>query len=248
MLAVLIALLTAGPSPTPKPRPTPAPVLEGRVQGPDGKPIAGAIVVARSKTATWTDPPLSTTTDAAGSFRLPVKTGAAHDVWAHARGLAVAKREDVRPGPSLLLRLEHGGAIEGVVRNSSGAPVAGARVETEPNDRVPEWAAGAGTATATSDRNGRFRLTGLDRRPHSIAASARRYGRAGRENVLVGRRVELFLVPGGSVSGVVVDADGRALPDVAVRLEGIQPRRSVPSARTTDAKGRFGFDGLIGGT
>src|SRR5262245_40782206 len=116
MLAVLIALLAADPTPAPKPRPTPAPVLEGRVQGPDGKPLADALVVARPRTAAWSDPPLSTRTDAAGSFRLPLKTAATHDVWAHAPDLAVTKREDVRPGASLVFRLESGGAIEGVVR------------------------------------------------------------------------------------------------------------------------------------
>ena len=248
MLAVLIALLTADPSPTPKPRPTPAPVLEGRVQGPDGKPIAGAIVVARSKTATWTDPPLSTTTDAAGSFRLPVKTGAAHDVWAHARGLAVAKRDDVRPGTSLLFRLENGGAIEGVVRNSSGSPVAGARVESEPNDQVPTWVVGAGTTATSTDRNGRFRLGGLDRRAQTVVAAARGQGRARRQGLLSGHHVELILVPGASITGVVVDAEGRPLPNVVVRLDAQQRIGWLPPPCTTDAKGGFAYDGVAPGT
>lgn len=248
MLAVLVALLAVEPSPSPKPRPTPVPVLEGRVQGPDGKPIADALVVARSRTSTWAEAPLSARTDATGAFRLTLKSGALHDVWAEARGLAVATRDAVRPGSPLIIRLEAGGVIEGVVRDSSGAPVEGARVDTEPNDRVPAWLPGAGTVTATTDRNGRFRLTGLDRRPHALVATARGYGTARQRGVLTGGRAELFLVPGAGVNGVVVDAEGRPLADVVVRLEAQQHMAWLPSACATDARGGFAFDGLAPGS
>src|SRR5207245_11671233 len=74
------------PSPRPAPAPTPPPALEGVVKGPDGKPVEGALVIARSA-SDFGDPLLSTSTDAGGRFRLAVRRPTPHTVRVASRGL-----------------------------------------------------------------------------------------------------------------------------------------------------------------
>src|SRR5947207_15233926 len=116
--ATMLVLLVAVPLlafqapralPTPKPSPAPPspPVVEGVVKGPDGKPIEGALVIARSSGA-FAEPPLSANTDARGRFRLIVKRLAPYTVRVEARGLAGRTIEKARPGAPLEAVLSRG--------------------------------------------------------------------------------------------------------------------------------------------
>src|SRR6266571_5063940 len=103
MLLVLGAPpLTAHQAPTrapakPAPSPTPPPALEGTVKGPDGKPVDGALVIARP-TVYYSDPTLNTQTDASGRFRLAARRTVPHTVRVEAKGFAGATIEKARPG------------------------------------------------------------------------------------------------------------------------------------------------------
>src|SRR6185436_12835997 len=59
-------------SPAPTSRPRPSAVLEGTVRGPDGRPIAQALVLARDEQPASVGQPWIAHTDGAGQFRITV--------------------------------------------------------------------------------------------------------------------------------------------------------------------------------
>ena len=127
-LTALQAPATRAPA-KPAPSPTPPPTLEGTVKGPDGKPVEGALVIARS-TVDHSDPTLSTQTDASGRFRLAVRRAVPHMMRVEAKGFAGSTVEKARPGTPLVVALARGGVLEGTVRDgTTGQPVPGAHVE-----------------------------------------------------------------------------------------------------------------------
>src|SRR6185503_13472452 len=100
---LLLSLAWQGaPAPGPAKKPAaPPPALEGLVKGPDGKPVAGALVLARPTTSVAGDPPLHARTDANGRFRMELRSDQPCDVRVEAPGLAAQRLEKVRPGAAL---------------------------------------------------------------------------------------------------------------------------------------------------
>src|SRR6188474_3181804 len=89
-LAVASAALAAAPAPTPSPSPKAAatPFVEGTVVGPDGKPVAGALVsVQLAAAVNFGEPTMTARTDSAGRFRIAVKSASTHIVRVEAPGL-----------------------------------------------------------------------------------------------------------------------------------------------------------------
>jgi hypothetical protein len=229
--------------PSPAPKPSTPPVLEGVVRGPDSKPVENALVAARALAATPQEAPYIGRTDASGQFRLPVRGRSAFTVRVEAKGLAGRTLDKVVPGTPVNVVLEKGGSIEGTVRDgNTGQPVAGARVEAR-EDRpgiTLAWEPGAGRLEATTDERGRFRLEGLARGLHAVAATAHGYGRARKTPVTVGSKVDLLLFPGTAVRGTVRGPDGRPIAGAVVRLEAALPMvRNVATPEVTDAEGQF---------
>ncbi|HET6898427.1 MAG TPA: carboxypeptidase-like regulatory domain-containing protein, partial [Vicinamibacteria bacterium] len=232
-LVLVAASLGASPAPAPSPAPSPSPkapltpFVEGTVVGPDGKPVAGALVsVQLAAMMNFGEPTLTARTDPAGRFRIAVKSASTHMIRVEAPGLAARTLPRVRPGESLRIALDKGGSIEGVVRDgTSGAPAAGitveARLETARGMGVV-WERGAGVVRAKTDAQGRFRLEGLAPGLHTLAA--RGPGVAARRNgVALGKRTELYLFPGGGLDGLVRGPDGAAIAGAAVAVESAIP-------------------------
>ena len=243
------AATTSRPAPKPTPKPVVAPVLEGTVKGPDAKPIEGALVSASPVVGRWNEPARTTRTDAAGHFKLELSSGDLLSVRIEARGLAPVRLEKVRPGQSLVVTLARGRAIEGVVHDVAGQPVAGARVAARSDQglMVSPWEAEASVVRATTDSRGRFRLDGVGPGLHSVSARARGYGEATRRNVRPGGTVTLALRPGGWFTGHVVDQGGAPVKSALVRAE-LEPRFWETSrTEATDGDGRFELDGLSAG-
>jgi len=142
-LAVALIFLGAPPSP--------APVLEGTVKGPDGKPIADALVFARALGFGAPAPSVSTRTDAAGRFRLTIKPAPPYTLRAEARGLAGRTIEKARPGAPIEIGLTRGVALEGTVRDgATGLPVPQARVDgQEGSSGALPWEPAAGVVETT---------------------------------------------------------------------------------------------------
>jgi protocatechuate 3,4-dioxygenase beta subunit len=270
VLAALIALVASAqtqspPAPVTPPKPpataparkTPKAVpplvtsLDVTVTDPAGKPVEGAFVMAvpsqgayRPFGAVAPEKVRSTLTGREGKAKLEPLAPGPWNVTVHAKGFVAQPLRRVASGP-LVVRLEKGGVITGVVRDGDGnRPVPGARVAVDGGLTLPSaWSQEATRNEATTDAAGRFRLEGIGRAPVTLAARAPGFGRAERKDVRAGARIELFLFSGASLAGVVRNDGGRPVEGAVVRAEGDQSWGAPPPERT-DARGEFFMAGV----
>lgn len=163
--------------------------------------------------------------------------------------LPVSKRLALKPGEvmlDLLFQLTAGHPVEGTVWDASGMPLAG--VEVGPRIWIGRGLAPMGPTQ--TDAAGRFRFSGLPEGPLHLL-----YGKEGylemRQNYTVSAEmpaIEVSMTPAFRLSGVIVDAEGYAIPDgVAVARFG-EPKSKTRRFSTVDEWGRFELDGLQEGT
>ncbi len=229
-----------------------APVAEGTVRGPDGKAVAGALVIATLERTDFSLPPASAKTDPGGQFRLTLRAVSPFTLRVEAPGLAARTLRHLQPGSPIAVALTRGSTIEGVVRDTSGGtPVPGATVEARDETGgaggLP-WDPDSGVVRATTDAKGAYRLEGLAAGLYTVTAFARGLGRAERRNTPAGRTADLLLTPGGAVAGTVTDAGGKPVEGAAVRMTTALPfaREPVLLART-DPRGTFAIQGVPAG-
>jgi hypothetical protein len=209
-------------------------MVEGVVLDPDGHPTKGATVTCEDR-----DPPLATTTDDDGRFRLDADAAGCR---------AVARRADLFPsdpvalvnGPGNTLRFARGGGIEGVVVDEHGAPVASYLLAVESYQGPAENRAPTGQVKTIQDARGGFAWEDLPAGRYVLTASgeARPPVRSGVVDVEAGRttaHVRITLRSGATLRGRVVDAVTRkpiAGAEVALdaftttRAQGVRPARS----------------------
>ena len=235
----------------------PGHALHGQVLGLNGQP-------AQATVSAWMDDPVRgergwqlspQRTDAQGRFALgAVPAGVARFDVALAQGVTRRGMPVWVParGPVVLdLTLKDPAAIEGTVRDAAGDPLAGATVSVRLADRPNGGLAWA--ARSTSAKDGTFRLAPLG--PGFVTRAeiecpgfvALRGGMAGVE---IGpgetKRFDVSLAPGATLTGRVVDRDGRPLGDVLVHVSGTDDAWEELSWTTqTGADGRYHVDGLI---
>ena len=250
LVGLAVTAASHAQAPAAKPAPPPAPVLEGVVRGPDRKPIEKALVLAvASDSLRRFSPngpaPLSARTDAAGRFRLLLRTREPHTVRVESPGLAAVTRREVSAGTPLAFDLTAGGAIEGTVRDGETAqPLAGSRVVARQHDAISiPGLPDAGRVVTRTDASGRFKLQGLANGRFSLAAGGRGRGAATRQSVRVGSSVDLLLFPSGSISGTVLGADGRPVPGATVTAAAWGSGFTEPA----DARGTYEILGLAPG-
>jgi len=241
--------------------------LRGRaLLGESGAPLANArlrAVFATGQRALGTVQPIRT--DAQGAFELPLRGS-----WApsdprelrlslpHGPGPLLSASTDVSFAVPLAgadlgeLRFERAqAAISGrVLDETSGAPIAGARVTLEKRV-ISEGGArerwiGAGVPTALSDANGAFELHG-DAPSGTLALNASRTGYRPSERSFVtagASGVELRLARGGGIEGALL-VDARIDPQlVDLRLAWNDGTRSRTRRLGCDPSGAFTVDGL----
>ncbi len=245
------------PSTTPRPKAS-APVrvtavttLDGVVVGPDGKPVAKALVAARALDDAMAESVVART-DSAGAFHIPLRRSGPQAVRVEAEGLAPYTADRILPGPPLRIALRAGGTIEGVVRDGpTGAIARGAVVEVR-DDRVwatrLPWQEGAGVARATSDGQGRYRITGVGSGPQTLTAWARGFGQSPARKVNAPVRADLRLWPAGMIVGTVQSTDGRPVVGAQVLLEPSLLQIATGRLEKTDTTGHFEFLGVDSGT
>ncbi|MCB9916565.1 MAG: carboxypeptidase regulatory-like domain-containing protein [Planctomycetes bacterium] len=243
--------------------------VRGRVVDGAGRPVADAeLWISNGITRSYGL--AAGRTDAAGRFELrqlqdDCFLGARHARFGPSRPQHVQYwSERTRPGAPIELELALGdeaAALDGVVYGPDGAPLAGATVrvgaQTNQDTFGPTGAEGPPPPVSlVSDENGAFAAAGLA--SGAVGVSARAPGLAvGALEVTLAPgergRVELHLVEGAWVRGVVLDAGGAPLAGATVGATEAAlhapnpPAAFLPPYATSDAQGRFELGPLAPG-
>jgi len=227
--------------------------IEGTVRWPDGRPAESADLSAVPRGAHFEDHVQLAESDADGRFVLSGLDPREHDVEARARrGAPPSSGSDPRsyfrcrqelvraPATGVELVLERAPSLSGVVRDSAGAPVAGASVEVRCQDFVQH---------ARTDHAGAFGLPDLQ--PGLVSIEAVADGSAPSETLVLELQpgeqraaLVLTLVAAARITGVVLPGAGQvAGRDVQAQLlDGTDWLRAV-----TDQDGQFELEELAPG-
>jgi hypothetical protein len=182
----------------------------------------------------------SVTADETGAWRL-ANIGAGAYVARGSSNLHIATadlpvaHDGAHATTGIVVRVQLGGEIAGLVVDSTGRPVGDVQVSA------------AGGGGDTTDASGRFTVRGLAPGMYTVAASTETLGAARQEVTLVrGQRAELtFVLVPSNIAGVVVDPRGEPVEDAKV----IASSDALGSYHIThsDASGRFHLGGLLPG-
>ncbi len=206
-----------------------------------GRPVVGARVELRAATD------LAAVTDALGVARLAPVDDGPNPVAVSAAGYATAHVSlRARPEP-VVVELGPEALVSGVVRDSRGRAVAGARVWPARDGELFAGPDPRRDGVVTGDR-GTWQMTGLAPGTYTFSASCEGYAAAEQKAVAVPSTgvsdVVLVLGDGVRVSGRVT-RDGDSAPYSTVRLTDAEPT-ARPQAREVraDADGRFSIAGV----
>ncbi len=208
----------------------------GRVSGPDGRPVADAQVelfrygAGRVAVAQ---------TDAGGRYSLSAPPVSGYDYWLRvgATGFALADSFWLEPAAvtawdATLRPLI--GSVYGAVRDTAGAPLAGAEVALVHTG----WGV---VDRATAGADGTFRFVTVPMGRYQVQAAVAGYQAAVSTvlNVQGAEWADLALAPaGGRVSGEVVNAADNT-PVAGARVEIFRRGRGTVAETTTDSRGRY---------
>jgi MFS family permease len=229
------------PEPVPVTAPVRGAVVTGRVEGPDRRPLAGALL-------TVTDHPGHQVTREAsaadGSFRLDLPSGGSYLLICAAENhQPMATMLSVGPGETRHdIVLAGASVVEGRVVGHSGEPVQGATVTlTDARGEV------VGAAVAGPD--GGYVLAGLYPGEYTLAATAENRLPVAQVVAVDGagsRRCDVVLRSNVTVAGTVRAArSGAAVADASVML--LDAHGNVAGTTVTGADGRYEFVGLVPG-
>jgi uncharacterized GH25 family protein len=251
----------------------------GRVTDAGGRPVAGAQVSLQAtappglsaRLRAMRDPEryLGSPSDATGRFELRDLPAGTFDLLVRATGFApltvpsLAVPEGKGTTDLGTVALGPGAALQGLVVDAQGDPIAGAEVRAKAAQQEPLSilrTRDAGPADAVTAADGSFLLA--DRSPGesiTLTVTHPSYGPGSLPGVVVpaAAPVRIVLQPAGQVAGRAVDADGKPVAGATVLLSEEEtmsfggPTAIVGSSRlhrgTTDDEGGFSFDGVSPG-
>ncbi|HEY1548739.1 MAG TPA: carboxypeptidase-like regulatory domain-containing protein [Kofleriaceae bacterium] len=206
----------------------PAAPIGGLVLDQDGKPVADARVTAQL--STWSD---QADTDATGHWKLDgfgagnVTLTAWSDVDV-SRPDPPISLDGTTPRMDLVVRVDRGATIGGLVTDAAGKPLADVHVQ-------------AGASTSDSDEHGRFLIAGIDPVELVVQATTQTLG-APTQTITVkpASHTELaFVMVDSTISGTVTNGHGQPVADVTIIATG-----SATNATQTDEFGHFDFGGM----
>lgn len=219
--------------------------LAGRVQGPDGAPVAGALVrlFARGRPAasgSLATLPQETTTGADGQFRFATAAAEQNDVYVEAAGFAPARATGLKGGAMPRgVSLSPGAALSGTVKRKDGRPAPGALVRFEADGLESRW--------VEAGEDGRFRLADLPKRRGVVVADGGDDGFGELAGTTPGSAaaVALVLAPPSILEGRTLDASTlKPVPRVRLQASAGGERLTARSG----ADGRYRFRGLRPGS
>ncbi|MEE8142040.1 MAG: sigma-70 family RNA polymerase sigma factor, partial [Planctomycetota bacterium] len=207
------------------------------------------------------DPEKRGETNSRGEFRIPDLAPGLFSLLARGQGYRQRQVDglQVKAGQDTEVELElrEGFTIEGIVVDPAAVPVADAEVRawtgfasfesgTVRIALAGEHGADFANVRTVTDRNGRFSLEGLASGNHSISASHPDWASGTVDKVASGSRdVHVPVTKGGTVSGLVLDAQNQPVRDAKVSI--LQMFHPEAAATTTDKKGRFTLERVTAG-
>lgn len=221
----------------------------------DGRPLAGADVTLtkakRDGADDDEDEPHHVVTGADGAWTFPEVAPGRWIVTAGFEGYVPASTDELtlKPGEGksgITLALDAGGMlVTGIVSDIGGGPIADALVTAT----TFGWGRGLGSLSTVTKADGTFRVTVTSEATmvvatHPLYASAQATARPPGPV-----KLELLLIPGGTISGRVILRDGqRPVPGAHVEADP-DSRSGMASARvaTADVEGRFTLKGVAPG-
>jgi hypothetical protein len=230
--------------------------IEGRVAGPDGRPIAGALIAAEWRTGEWKNAS-RTRSDREGRWRLGALEPGTYAIRVERSGFTTVLRGDVEAnGPPVDLVLAPVSRVEGRVTDlRTGLPVEKFTVRLIPDRADLEIHDGlAPRAFAVDD--GAYVVEGVPAGPYRLIVAASGYlEHESALEVPVGEAAarDVALDAGSAVLGVVLGPEGRPLEGAEVTVVPLGGPAALAGARprggsgTTDAAGRFRVAGLEAG-
>lgn len=206
--------------------------IAGKVVDGSGAPVPGARVVAtidvpiHAAAGADLHPTGSDESGADGTFRIEGLDSGAYDLIASDGEHAPARAEKVAAGAEgVTLKLGTAGAIEGVVRNQDGKPVAAFSVVVS----IPRGPLQKEEVTARSfvDAEGRFTIEGLEPNSYEVVAVAAGSAPSSPAKTTIAdppgepAKVELTLARGATLRGTVIDRQTKQpIEGAHIQLEG----------------------------
>jgi protocatechuate 3,4-dioxygenase beta subunit len=198
-----------------------------------------------------TPPMLKSFTSDDGSFTLDNVPAGTQQVVANAPGYTTGKVpsvvvEEGKATSDIEVGLETGVKLTGRVTGSDGAPLAGASVRADSNDRIIRMM--MNDTGATTDSNGEYTIDSLEPGDKAFAFSRSGYLTESRTVSLNSKenRLDVQLSAGIRISGVVVTDAGAPVPEASVRASSAASSGFGRSTRT-DASGAFMIEGVAPG-
>lgn len=231
--------------------------LAGRVVDPAGEPVAGVELRVEGE---WMVQGTGSVSDEEGVFGFAGLHPGELTLVAQADGFlatphALGELADGDVVEDLVLVLDRGLALAGVVRWPDGRPALGARVEAHSSEQA--W---TDVPHDVSAADGSFTITGLEGRDYDVVASALPVGESGAERKRRKARsrevrvrppalgLELVLSAGTSVAGTAVDDTGAPLGRFRVVADEVGGSAFAPATRLREtfraADGRFVLEDL----
>jgi hypothetical protein len=230
--------------------------IAGRVSGPDGEPVDGAMVHASLVEQTQRVRRVDETparSDSAGRFALRGLEAGRYVLDARAEGYAQARSAPIELREAsvgdVVLELQQGITLRGLVRGLSVDDLARVTVRAHPLESLVGYRVETLEYTARPDFEGRFEIGGLHAARWQLWGELGTLGsgRRAQEQIDVAAGdapyVELSFGEGFALSGLV-QLDGANAPGLRVFVH--DGRSSFQNA-TTDVNGRFLFEGLEAG-
>jgi beta-lactamase regulating signal transducer with metallopeptidase domain/uncharacterized GH25 family protein len=227
----------------------PGGVIEGRVNGPDGKPLAGVGISNFPADGSGSQLEYQVT-KADGAFRFgsmpltEVRVSFTKDDYAPLNRTVLVKKSEPSRLDVVLERRISTGVVRGVVQDQQGKPIPEAKVENQGNSSRD-------VRKVTANERGEFVMNDPFKNHHGfeLVVSAKGFapqrvkstpGTADKPG-----EVMVTLAPGHTIAGKVVDSAGKPIAKAWV---GIENREfffiGLPERVYTDAEGNFQFDSL----
>lgn len=235
--------------------------VSGTVVGPDGKPVASAVV--RWGLLVSSDSVPETKTDAEGVFRLEGVPADQDVLSVMAKGLTAAfPPVDAGGDRQVKVELKAGMTIRGRVVDDAGKPIEGVRVVPEINNPKPNWSGVVylDKLEVSSDRDGRFTLEGM---PEGVMGDFVADGLSAARRVTLSPTDEsknvVTLLGEGAIRGRVLDPAGTPVKNFRILVgipDGTKPGDPVggyfagyggPGLTFTRDDGEFTISGLTAG-